>query len=102
MSRTYRKRRETFEEYFKYRLQPDYFWIQYPWTKEEEAQQRAAYYGVTCKWYTYSLPKNFRNSVNRKRRAKDRQSLYDALNKEDDPQLFSAWNCKDNNAWDYW
>ena len=102
MSRTHRKRRETFEEYFKYRLQPDYFWARYTWSEVEIAQRKAAYYSETNHWYTHSLPHYFRNSVNRSRRAKDRQSLYDALNKENDPQLFSAWNCKDNNAWGYW
>lgn len=102
MSRTYRNRRETFESYFRYRLKPDYFWLKYQWTDLEVSQRRAAYYSETCKWYTYSLPKDFRNSVNRSRRAKDRQSLYKAVNKEDDPQLFSAWNCKDSNSWAYW
>ena len=88
MSRTYREREDT-----------DVDWYA---ECHNVSIEKAKAMNRSDNWWSYSLPHDFRNTVNRTRRAMDKQSMYNALNKEDDPQLFSAWNCKDNHHWDYW
>lgn len=99
MSRTYRKRIESFEYHYSYFLKDPEFCKRWKW---DEQRERAKYKTKTQKWYAYNLPKEFRNSVNRKRRAKDRQELWKEVNISDHEGLYSKWNCKDNNAWGYW
>lgn len=97
MSRTYRKRTETFEQYYSHWFANDWFG-----DEKDEMQMRAKYYNTTDKWYSHSLPKYFRKDVNRKRRKIDRHEIYKAINFDDYPEQCSRWNCKDNNAWGYW
>jgi len=53
-------------------------------------------------WYSYTLPKFFRKSVTKTRRALDKRVLYRELNDEFHREAYSKWNCKDNNSWGYW
>jgi len=97
MSRTYRKRAETFEQYYSYWFDAGL------WDDETELNERRYRYKTRSdKWFSYNLPKGFRNSVNRKRRRVDRHEIYKAINFEDYPEQCSMYNCKDNNAWGYW
>lgn len=93
MSRTYRKRQEPFNEEFYS------WWAEY---KKVPLKNIKSKYNRDCWWDQTSLPKWFRNQVNRQRRAEDRQTLYRAVNHENDPQLFCEWNCKSANHWGYW
>jgi hypothetical protein len=100
MSKTIRKRRETFEHYYRNFLRPGGYWEDH--TDVSIARQRARYYSHTEKWYTYSLPKEFRNSINRIRRAHDRREIFKELNINGYEEQCSKWNCKDSRAWGYW
>lgn len=99
MSRTYRKRPESFEAYYKWLLANPETAERWGWDVKRE---RAKYKTKTMKWYAYNLPKDFRNMINRKRRAYDRQELWKEVNISEHEGQYSKWNCKDNRAWDYW
>ena len=100
MSRTYRKRKESFESANKYCLE---YWAENKNNNKRIEQEKAKYFSSkTNKWYTHSLPKWFRNSVNRNRRRYDKREIYKSINFEDYPEQCSKWNCKDNNSWGYW
>lgn len=106
MSRTYRKRVESFRQYYKNWTFNEDGTLSITWktfyTEEEVKKLKYQYKTKTCKHYTFNLPKFFRNMVNRKRRAYDKQELWKELNLEEYEGLYSSWNCKDNNAWSYW
>lgn len=109
MSRTYRKRRESFEA----RLKSGWYdwdmglnghlssWRSgRNWTVK---RCKAEYlYGEN---YQHSLPRDFRNSVNRQRRARDKQELHREINARvigDYVGNYDPWNCKTSNSWGYW
>lgn len=101
MSRTYRQRQETFERYygksrFSLRLLID------DWDENETNRQRARYYSETSKWYTFGLPRQYRNMINRQRRARDKQALFYAIRDNNEDVCFDPWNCKTSNSWGYW
>lgn len=96
MSRTYRKRRESFESHYAISLGEG-------WFKDYEIpQHKARYYSKTEKWYSYSVPRWHRNSVNKLRRRYDKHEIWKALNQEDYPEQCSRWNCKDARHRNYW
>lgn len=64
--------------------------------------RRNMWRGNTDNKWKSSLPRWFRNMVNRNRRAKDRQELWKSLNLEEHEEQCSKWNCKDSNSWGYW
>jgi len=97
MSRTIRKRKETFESYYQY-----YFDNNFWGDETDKVILRVRYYTSSCKWYSHCLPKEFRNSVNRTRRRKDKREVFKAINLDGYEEQCSMWNCKDNNAWGYW
>ena len=106
MSRTYRKRRKSFEKYYSYwNFNSDgsmtSMWG-YDCSPEEANRLRYQYKTQSDKRYTHTLPKFFRNTTNRARRSHDRQELRKELNINDYEGLYSKWNCKDNNSWGYW
>jgi hypothetical protein len=103
MSRTFRKRITSFENYYKntfYGLSLEEYIEKYH--KDTLPRAKAKYGSKTCKWYTFGLPRWFRNMVNRKRRAKDRQEIWKEVNIENYEEQCSKWNCADNNNWGYW
>ena len=100
MSRTTRNREESFESYYRVFLENGW-WDKY-YGEGTLARKRAQYYSRTEKWHSRTLPRFFRNSVNRKRRRHDRHEIWKAVNLNDYPEQCSHWNCKDNNAWGYW
>ncbi len=97
MSRTYRKQKEPFSSYYRYAINSDRYDEEYLKT---EKWRYTADRGV--KYYSYGLPKFFRNMVNRKRRARDRQELYKAVKHFEYEEQCSKWNCKDADHWGYW
>ena len=94
MSRTYRKRVETYESYWKNMVAYGF----HTYNKREKAKYYSDAYDR--RYFRETLPREFRNSVNKQRRARDRQALYREVNGF--VGNFSKWNCKDNNAWGYW
>lgn len=103
MSRTYRKRQESFEKYYGEGLS---FNNSVPlietWDKKERQRQKAIYYTETNNWYSGNLPKDYRKTVNKKRRARDKQAIFDFVNRGNEDACFDPWNCKTNNTWGYW
>lgn len=65
---------------------------------ESEGRFRAH---IMNKW-RQSLPKHFRKSVTKTRRAVDKRVLYREINDVFHREAYSKWNCKDDNAWSYW
>lgn len=100
MSRTVRKRQQTFESYYHVFLEEDGWWANDMGVNVE--QKRARYYSKTEKWYSFGMPRWFRNRVNRDRRRHDKREIWKAVNKHEYEELCSSWNCKDNNSWGYW
>lgn len=97
MSRTIRKRAESFRQYYKY------WFVNNFWADEDDIiRTRYRYYTRTDRWYSHSLPQDFRNDVNRVRRRKDKREIWKAVNVIGYEEQCSMWNCKDNNAWGYW
>ena len=106
MSRTYRKRQESFNT----RMKEGYYDVdlcvygyrwgvlkRIPWTK---ARCKAEYlYGEN---WQHNTPQWYRNQVNRVRRAVDKRELYKEVNREDYVGNYDPWNCKSDNAWGYW
>lgn len=96
MSRTYRKRQESFEKHYE-------VYIRMNWVTGREVQVlRYRYYTQTCKWHSWKLPQWYRNRVNRNRRRHDKREVWRELNRPDYENLCSSWNCKDCNSWGYW
>jgi len=97
MSRTTRKRAESFYQYYKY-------WFDNKlWDDEKEIiQRKVRYHTSSDKWISHCLPKGFRKTVNRSRRNKDKREIYKAINFDGYEEQCSKWNCKDNNSWGYW
>jgi len=95
VSRTTRKRIESFESYF---LNED-------WTNKSnlkaENQQRADYYGETNKWYSWKLPKFYRKIVTKKRRARDARGLFKEVHLNQVGN-FCNWNAKSSESRGYW
>jgi len=93
MSRTTRKRRYPFEWMMDVCLEGE--------TNPKIIGRYKAHW--TNKDYGNTLPKYFRKMVNKNRRRKDTRVLYKEINmiphKE---EWYSKFNCKDNQAWDYW
>lgn len=118
MSRTTRKRRHSFEQYYKRWLNeldhPEWFdkddpvtyrtcYSSYEAQKRYIDRQRYKYKTSSHKWYSYTVPKAFRNRVNKDRRRKDKVELWKELNYNDGYSgNYSKWNCKDNDHWRYW
>lgn len=113
MSRTYRKHAESFEANHSWLIQEIYSgrtrWFNRYLTDEEIEQSkkdlevlRYKYKTQTRKYYDYGLPREFRNSVNRTRRARDRHEVWKATNWREYEEQCSKWNCKDSNSWDFW
>lgn len=96
MSRTTRKRYKTFENHYINCLSETWF------NKKPIGQRKADYYSSSCKWYTWKLPKEYRNSVNRTRRSIDKEQLYKELNIPEHAPNYCMWNCKSSNSWGYW
>ena len=83
MSRTTRKRAESFEARYNHILNNLWLWN---WTEEDIIRHRVSYYTSSDKWYSYNLPKYFRNSVNRTRRRKDKREIWKSVNFYDYPE----------------
>jgi len=109
MSRTFRKRSQSYEEYYKFWLldTPRYS-FGYPihktedWIKEYLREERYKYKTKSVKYYDFGLPKFYRKMVNKNRRRKDRHEVWKALNFNDYPEQCCKWNCKTSEAWGYW
>jgi hypothetical protein len=111
MSRTYRKSGYTFyreNSYYIDQLESgiNRFTCELLSKEEKERIELALYRymwrdSTDNKWRS-SLPRDFRNSVNRIRRKKDRHEIWKAINWKDYEELCSNWNCKDNDHWGYW
>jgi hypothetical protein len=104
MSRTYRKRFESFEQHYKELLDDDSFREHQmkKYGNKWKERMKAHYYGKTEKWHYYNLPKHFRKFVNRSRRRADAQKEHIIKQQEPDSVLFDTWNCKTSNSWGYW
>jgi len=102
MSRTYRKRRETFNEYYRDWIDGIENDLALEWQVKYITKEKYRYNTRTVKHYDFGLPKSFRNMINRQRRAKDKQEIWKAINLHDYPEQCSKWNCKDANHWEYW
>ena len=100
MSRTYRNREKSFEEYYKFWLSPE------PDTeglKEYIRKERYKYKTKSVKYYSFGLPKSFRKIVNKNRRTKDKHEIWKSINFNDYPEQCSSWGCKDSDTWGgYW
>ena len=98
MSRTYRKTEETFDSYWK----GDFYWY-IRITHSTEKRERAKWkYNPQRGYQHWTLPKDFRNSVNRSRRSRDRQEIHKEVNIINYEGLYDPWNCKTSNAWGYY
>lgn len=64
-------------------------------------QERARYKTRTRKYFNFTLPWVFRNSVNRQRRAKDRTAIHNEIYEKRFAD-YATWNCKDSDSWGYW
>ncbi len=106
MSRTRYKRKETFKQYWSnWRFDEEGGATSsygYYFTPEEMLRNWVKHHYRSAKYFDYKLPRHFRNYVNRRRRANDRQELWRELNNEDYAGNYSKWNCKDANHWGYW
>jgi len=115
VSRTTRKRKESFEAYYKRWLicldHPEWFdespnfhtyFRTYKGLDAYIKSERYKYKTSSDKHYSYSLPKYYRNMINQQRRARDKVALWRELNYDDGAGNFSKWNCKDSNSWGYW
>lgn len=102
MSRTYRKRMESFESFYGFSFGGHYQSSLESWDEKEKQIMKARYQTKTDKWLTGNLPKSHRNLYNRKRRAKDSQALHKYIRNGDEDVLFDPWNCKTSHSWDYW
>ena len=98
MSRTYRKTQESFDSYWK----DDYEWYIRAFGTTEKRERAKWKYNPTRGYQYWTLPKWFRNDVNRSRRARDRQEIYKETTQIDYEGLYDPWNCKTSNAWGYW
>ena len=113
MSRTTRKRRLSFEEYYKSGI---YDWRRSSCVRLSETplydpiidknttfikQHKAKYYSKTEPWYSFSLPKYYRKMVNCQRRTKDKYELWKEINTDYENQC-GLWNGKTSNKWGYW
>lgn len=101
MSRTYRKRAEKFESYYGwscgiYKSELEEF------NEKEKLRKKALYYTKTCKWISHKLPKSYRKLVNKNRRNKDKQALYNFVYNGNEDACFDPWNSKTCNSWGYW
>jgi hypothetical protein len=102
MSRTYRKHAESFEAYYATWIDEIAAGTAHDWQIEYIEKEKYRYNTRSGRYYDFTLPKWFRNQVNRKRRARDRQELWKAVNIHDYEEQCSKWNCKDSDAWGYW
>ena len=93
MSRTYRKRFVSYE----------FYWRNVTWYEQTKAD-KAKYYSdnLDRHWFRTSLPKWYRNRVNRDRRRFDKREIYKAINIENHEEQCSKWNCRDSDLWGYW
>lgn len=101
MSRTFRKR---YEKHWTLTLERnDYYIINKLKNNKKFIEQQTAQYKTRSeKYYTYKLPKCYRNMINRTRRAHDKAFLYKDLNFIDYEGIYDPWNCKTSNSWGYW
>lgn len=116
MSRTYRKRAVSFDEYWntlrkEYAIHPYEFrntgiyWYDSSYqirVVEREFRERIQYKTRSNNYYSYSLPQSYRNRINRSRRRKDKREIYKAIRFDNYEEQCSKWNCKDSDAWGYW
>ena len=98
MSRTYRKSEETFDSYWK----GDFSWYLRFCNTTEERERAKWVYNPQRNYQHWTLPKWFRNQVNRSRRARDRQELHRAVTLVDYDAQCDPWNCKTANSWGYY
>ena len=77
------------------------YYTEEPWEsyKKEEALYHTDNYDK--RYFRHTLPKYYRNHINRKRRKYDRYELYKEVNWDYDG-VYSDWNCKDADPWWYW
>jgi hypothetical protein len=111
MSRTTRKRRETWEQYTAFAGNNEY-WVrgvgfvdinsQLVNEKQCIARAKARYYSRTEKWFAFGLPKDYRQMINKQRRARSVQELWKELHWDDYEEQCDLWNGKTNNPWGYW
>jgi len=73
-------------------------WVKrWPYTKRELAKLYGD--GNSGQW---SLPRHFRNTVNKTRRRFDKKELWKSIHLEEYEEQCSKWNCKDSNSWGWW
>lgn len=111
MSRTYRTRKSSFEvtncmylnHDVRYSRPGRCWWWFTPYTKEEIKRERGKH---TCDgishWDWHTLPQEYRNMINRQRRAVDKRELHRELNRDEYVGNYDPWNCKTSNQWGYW
>jgi len=114
MSRTYRKRKYSFNDSHSYlirciELERDCMgwsalrsYTSEELKKEKERLERYRYKYKTDSYWRESLPRWFRNQVNRARRTKDRREVWKAVNWNDYEEQCDLWNCTSNDHWSYW
>ena len=105
MSKTYRKRKESYAESQTWEYagwkRHGYSWV--PMTEHEIKADKSRYYQDCATWYGYStLPKWYRNTVTRKRRSVDRIETYRELTFDEYSPNYDMWNCTSSEAWGYW
>lgn len=121
MSKTYRKRIETYVEFYggwgsytwdlssKTRKYCRHYWnwptiigfVDYDWEsyKEDESKYYTDNYGQN--FFRKRKPKAYRKMVNRARRMHDKRELWKETHMDYDG-LYSKWNCRDSDPTWYW
>ncbi len=119
MSRTFRKRSESFFAYYgsrntiwdkenKVRCKPEHHWeFRFPNKKnpwESYVKDEVLYYSDNYGqgYFRRKFPKYYRNMINRKRRGRDKHELWKEVNLDCYDGLYSSWNCKDSNPSWFW
>jgi len=114
MSKTIRKRAESFVAYFGFHStlwdtenklwkKADHFWKK-PDEWVSYRKEEAMYDTDNCGqgWFRRTKPKHYRNLINRKRRRRDDHELWKEVNIDGYEGLYSSWNCKDSDPSWYW
>lgn len=104
MSRTFRKRKYSFEVSNGWRTTRN--WCsdgRFTLSPEEEKRERGKFNADQDTSYDwFNLPHEYRNMINRQRRSMDKEQLYKELNIEEHTPNYCEWNCKTGNPWGYW
>lgn len=102
MSRTTRKRPQSFYNY--YGWQANNTWLTCPWEDAAYIKRQTIRYhnDSSTKYNSNGIPKKYRKAVNRNRRNFDKCELYRAIHFEDYPEQCLDWNGKSNDHYIYY